>query len=80
MISVLSLTFEAFRLSLLVLVTRVPVIIRLVLEIHRWPRGLSAVVRASARRHYFTVLKVDWNAAPTLSFFSRLYWLYWWNL
>gem|GEM_PF-6580559 len=63
MISVLSLRFEAFRLSLLAFVSQVPVYIRLFLEIHRWPRSLSSLVRASTRRYYFTVLRVDPNTA-----------------
>jgi hypothetical protein len=63
MISVLSLKFEAFRLSLLAFVSQVSVSIRLFLEIHRWPRSLSSLVRASARRYYFTVLRADRNTA-----------------
>ena len=63
MISVLSLKFEAFRLSLLAFVSQVPVTIRLFLEIHRWPRRLSSLVWASTRRYCFTVLKVDRNTA-----------------
>ena len=59
MISVLSLKFEAFRLSLLVFVSQVSVSIRLFLEIHRWPRSLSSLVRAN----YFTVLRADCNTA-----------------
>jgi hypothetical protein len=31
----------------------------LFLEIHRWPRSLSSLVRASTRRYFFTVLRVD---------------------
>jgi hypothetical protein len=53
--------FEAFRLSLLAFVSQVPVYIRLVLEIHRWPRSLSSLVGASTPRYYFTVLKLDRN-------------------
>jgi hypothetical protein len=56
-------TFEAFRLSLLAFVSQVPVSIRLFLEIYRWPRGLSSLLRASTRRYYFTVLNVDRNIA-----------------
>jgi hypothetical protein len=72
MISVLRLRFEAFRLSLtlglssgrgLAFASQVPVYIRLVLEIHRWPRSLLSLVRASTRRYYFTVLKTDRNTA-----------------
>jgi len=63
MISVLSLRLEAFRLSLLAFVSQVSVDIRLFPEIHRWPRGLSSLVRASTRRSYFTVLRVDPNTA-----------------
>jgi hypothetical protein len=63
MISVLSLRFEAFRLSLLAFVSQVPVYIRLFREIHRWPRGFSPLVRASTRCYYFTVLKTDRNTA-----------------
>ena len=55
----LRLTFEAFSVSLLAFVPQVPVSIRLFLEIYRWPRGLSSLVRASTRRYYFTVLNVD---------------------
>ena len=61
MISVLRLSFEAFRLSLLAFVSQVPVYIRLVLEINRWPRGLSSLLGASTPRYYFTVLKLDRN-------------------
>ena len=42
---------------------RVPVYIRLVLEIYRWPRGLSSLIRVSTRRDYFTALTVDRNIA-----------------
>jgi hypothetical protein len=59
----LRLKFEAFRLSLLAFVSQVPVYIRLFLEIHRWPRSLLSLVRASTRRYYFTVLVVDLNTA-----------------
>jgi hypothetical protein len=52
-ILVLGLEFEAFRLSLLVLVSQVPVSGRLFLEMHRGSRGLSSLVRASTRRYYF---------------------------
>ena len=62
-VPVLRLKFEAFRLSLLAFVSQVPVSIRLFLEIYRWPRGLSSLVRASTRRYYFTVLNVDRNTA-----------------
>jgi hypothetical protein len=31
----------------------IPVYIRLVLEIHRWPRSLSSLVGASTPRYYF---------------------------
>ena len=62
-VPVLRLKFEAFRLSLLAFVSQVPVSIRLFLEIYRWPRGLSSLLRASARRYYFTVLNVDRNIA-----------------
>ena len=49
--------------SLLAFVSQVPVYIRLVLEIHRWPRGLSSLVRASTRRYYFSILKIDRDTA-----------------
>ena len=62
-VPVLRLKFEAFRLSLLAFVSQVPVSIRLFLEIYRWPRGLSSLLRASTRRYYFTVLNVDRNIA-----------------
>jgi hypothetical protein len=63
MISVLSLKLDAFRLSLLAFVSQVSVDIRLFLEIHRWPRSLSSLVRASTRRYYFTVLRAERNTA-----------------
>ncbi|MEY4669996.1 MAG: hypothetical protein RL518_2695 [Pseudomonadota bacterium] len=52
MISALSLKDEAFRLSLLVFVSPISVSIGLFLEIHRWPRSLSSLVRASTRRYF----------------------------
>lgn len=61
MISVLRLSFEAFHLSLLAFVSQVPVYIRLVLEIHRWPRSFSSLVGASTPRYYFAVLIVARN-------------------
>ena len=57
MVSALMLNVEAFRLSLLAFVSQVLVFIRLFLEIHRCPRGLSSLVRASAQRYYFTALE-----------------------
>ncbi len=63
LISILRLGFEAFHLSLLAFVSQVPVTIRLFLDIHRWSWGSSSLLRASTRRYYFTVLKVDRNTA-----------------
>ena len=54
---------EAFRMSLLAFVSHVPVYIRVFPQIQRWPQSLSCFVRASTRRYYFTVLKVDRNTA-----------------
>lgn len=61
MIPALGLKFEPFRLSLLAFVFRVSVYVRLLLEIYRWPRSLSSLVRASARVCYFTALEVECN-------------------
>jgi hypothetical protein len=47
----------------LAFVSQVAVFIRLFLEINRWPRGLSSLVRASTGRYFFTVLTVDHNTA-----------------
>jgi hypothetical protein len=52
-----------------------PVYIRLVLEIHRWPRSLSSLVRVSTRRYYFTVLKVDRNTATNHMLLESALWI-----
>ncbi len=48
----------------LAFVSQVPVHIRLVPEIHRWPRGLPSLVQASTRRYSFTVLAIDRLTGP----------------
>ena len=77
-VPILRLKFEAFRLSLtldlssgqsLAFASQVPVSISLFLEIYRWPRDLSSLLRASTRRYYFTVLNVDRNTASNAMLF-----------
>ncbi|MEY4669998.1 MAG: hypothetical protein RL518_2697 [Pseudomonadota bacterium] len=70
MTSVLSLKYEAFRLSLLVFVSEVLVTIGLFLDIHRWPRSLSSLVRASTRRYFLRSSAVSITNRQTLRLLS----------